>query len=46
MQLNVPVQGSWKACALAVPPFVPAWEGLQDMIAWEKETPVEPALRS
>ncbi|MBW4495578.1 MAG: hypothetical protein KME26_21340 [Oscillatoria princeps RMCB-10] len=45
LQLNVQVQASWKACALAVPPFAPPWEGLQQMIAWEKETPVEPAVR-
>jgi hypothetical protein len=26
-QLNVEVMGHWKACALAVPPFAPSWEG-------------------
>jgi hypothetical protein len=25
--LGVPVQGGWKACALAIPAFASAWEG-------------------
>lgn len=25
-QLDVPVQGGWKACSLATPVFEPAWE--------------------
>ncbi|MBH8556217.1 hypothetical protein I8751_28580 [Nostocaceae cyanobacterium CENA357] len=31
-QLGVPVQASWKACSLALPPFAPSWETLED--AW------------
>ncbi|WGV24512.1 hypothetical protein [Halotia branconii] len=31
-QLGVPVQASWKACSLALPPFAPSWESLED--AW------------
>lgn len=31
-QLGAPVQACWKACALALPPFAPSWETLED--AW------------
>ncbi|MCF2149387.1 hypothetical protein IQ276_023735 [Desmonostoc muscorum LEGE 12446] len=31
-QLGAPVQASWKACSLAIPPFAPSWETLED--AW------------
>ncbi|MBW4556933.1 MAG: hypothetical protein KME59_13485 [Trichormus sp. ATA11-4-KO1] len=31
-QLGSPVQASWKACSLALPPFAPSWETLED--AW------------
>lgn len=31
-QLGSPVQASWKACSLALPPFAPSWESLED--AW------------
>lgn len=31
-QLGAPVRGGWKACSLAVPPFAPSWESLED--AW------------
>ncbi|WP_017651675.1 hypothetical protein [Fortiea contorta] len=31
-QLGASVQASWKACSLALPPFAPAWETLED--AW------------
>ena len=31
-QLGAPVQASWKACTLALPPFAPSWETLED--AW------------
>ena len=31
-QLGAPVQASWKACSLALPPFAPSWENLQE--AW------------
>jgi len=29
-QLGAPVQSSWKACSLALPPFAPSWEGLEE----------------
>ena len=32
-QLSVPVRGGWKACSLALAPFVPTWEGIQ--VIWE-----------
>ncbi|NWF60539.1 MAG: hypothetical protein HXY43_15075 [Fischerella sp.] len=31
-QLGAPVQAAWKACSLALPPFAPSWERLED--AW------------
>lgn len=37
-QLGVPVQGGWKACQLAIPPFAPSWENLDKLGAWQKET--------
>ena len=38
--LGVPVQGSWKACALAIPAFAPSWEGLEEIMMLPDETPV------
>ncbi|WP_416675281.1 hypothetical protein [Egbenema bharatensis] len=32
-QLGVPVQSYWKTCSLAVPPFIPAWERLEPLVA-------------
>lgn len=29
-QLNVPVQSHWQACTLALPPFAPSWEGIEE----------------
>ncbi len=34
-QLGVPVQSKWKACMLALPPFAPSWETLEQSIAWQ-----------
>jgi hypothetical protein len=31
-QLGAPVRGEWKACALALPPFAPSWEVLEEMV--------------
>ncbi len=40
-QLGVPVQGAWKACQFALPPFAPSWEHLEvvanDINLWERE---------
>ncbi|MCL1474955.1 hypothetical protein [Argonema antarcticum] len=36
-QLSVPVRGSWTACSLALPPFAPSWEGVEDVLIWQKE---------
>jgi hypothetical protein len=33
-QLSVPVQGSWKACSLAVSPFA-KWDQLAGIVAWQ-----------
>ncbi|MGL5032841.1 MAG: hypothetical protein ACRC6M_03455 [Microcystaceae cyanobacterium] len=35
-QLSVPVQGEWKACALAARPFATAWDGLEDVVRLEQ----------
>lgn len=35
-QLGVPVKGSWKACSLALPPFAPAWENIEEILRDEK----------
>lgn len=32
-QLGVPVQGKWKACCLAIPPFAPSWENAEAVTA-------------
>ena len=43
-QLGAPVQGAWKACCLALPPFAPTWEaaaGIKEDAAtpWLAEVP-------
>lgn len=30
-QLSVPVRSSWKACSLALPPFAPSWESIEEI---------------
>lgn len=42
-QLGAPVQATWKACSLALPPFAPSWETLED--AWSLPD-VSPVLTS
>lgn len=37
-QLNVPVQGAWQACSLAIPMFQPTWN-FQKISIWQDETP-------
>jgi hypothetical protein len=37
-QLNVPVQGAWKACSLAVSPFGPSWENIEELSLWQEQT--------
>ena len=36
-QLGVPVQSKWKACMLALPPFAPSWETLEQSISWQPQ---------
>lgn len=38
-QLHVPVQGSWKACPLAIPAFAPSWEKLDITIPLNQTNP-------
>lgn len=42
-QLGVPVQGGWKTCSLAIPPFSPSWAKLGRIMAWHSsvDMPVE-----
>ena len=37
-QLGVPVESKWKACMLALPPFAPSWETLEQNVVWQSET--------
>ncbi|MEI2583385.1 hypothetical protein [Scytonema sp. PRP1] len=39
-QLGAPVLGNWKACSLALPPFAPSWENLEDVWALPNAKPV------
>ncbi|MBW4614171.1 MAG: hypothetical protein KME21_13030 [Desmonostoc vinosum HA7617-LM4] len=39
-QLGALVQASWKACSLALPPFAPSWETLEDAWSLPDATPV------
>lgn len=39
-QLGAPVRGNWKACSLAVAPFAPSWETLEDVWSLPDATPV------
>lgn len=42
-RLGVPVQGSWKACCLAIAPFTSTWEKLARITPWQ--TPgVQPSV--
>jgi hypothetical protein len=34
-QLGVPVRGSWSSCSLALPPFAPSWENIEDI--WHQD---------
>jgi hypothetical protein len=36
-QLGVPVRGGWKACSLALPPFAPSWESLEEIFNLQSE---------
>lgn len=40
------VQGSWKACALALPAFAPSWEGLEEIMLLADKTPVLSNVRT
>ena len=44
--LGVPVQGSWKACTLAIPSFAPSWEELEKMMILPDEMPTLSDVRS
>lgn len=33
-KLSAPVQSNWKACTLALPPFAPSWENIDNMMLW------------
>lgn len=44
--LGVGVQGSWKACALAIPAFAPSLEGLEGIVVLSEDAQVVPSYRS
>ncbi len=37
-KLNVPVQGSWKSCSLAVSAFSSSWDNVKTLDIWETVT--------
>jgi hypothetical protein len=37
-KLNVPVQGSWKSCSLAVSAFSSSWDNVKKLDIWETAT--------
>lgn len=39
-QLGAPVLGNWKACSLAIPPFAPSWENLEEVWSLPPSTSV------
>jgi hypothetical protein len=46
-QLGAPVQATWKACSLALPPFAPSWESLEDSWSLPDAKPVlTPTLKT
>ena len=45
-QLGVPVQGSWKACALAVSPFANEWQNLEEIALLENTLSLHPVQGS
>jgi hypothetical protein len=45
-QLGAPVQGSWKACSLALPPFAPSWENLEDAWSFPDTTALASTLKN
>lgn len=36
-QLSVPVQSRWNACSLAMPPFMQAWEEIEEFMLWPQQ---------
>lgn len=38
-RLGAPVLSHWKACGLALPPFAPSWESLEN--AWNLTEPIQ-----
>jgi len=39
-QLGVPVRSGWSACSLALPPFAPSWESLEEIFNWQNEVSI------
>jgi hypothetical protein len=39
-QLGTPVEANWKACRLALPPFAPSWERLEESWSLSSETKI------
>lgn len=43
-RLGAPVQGCWKACSLAIPPFAPSWEVTEGINVWQQPEILEDEL--
>jgi len=37
-RLGAPVQSNWKVCTLALPPFAPSWENIDNIMIWPQHT--------
>ncbi|OCR01012.1 hypothetical protein BCD67_06535 [Oscillatoriales cyanobacterium USR001] len=43
-QLSAPVQGGWAACSLALPPFAPCWEEMEELVLLKQAALLESAI--
>lgn len=43
-QLSVPVQSGWTACSLALPPFAPCWEEMEEVILSQQAAILQNAI--
>jgi len=30
------VKSTWEACSLAIPPFTPTWENIEELMVWQQ----------
>ena len=43
-QLSVPVQSGWAACTLALPPFTPCWEEMEELVLSQQAAILQNAI--